>query len=120
MSPPPPRREHHERGRGERPEREPIDPMQALERLYAKKVITLEEGQAAAKLIDANAVFPAPPRPAAAPASPASSTAPSVPMTPDAAEKGGAESSSSSNGGGPEAERVPPATDVAATERSPE
>ena len=47
----------------------PHDAIGALERLYAKNVITLEEGQAAARLImkDDAYVFPPPPRPAPAP-----------------------------------------------------
>lgn len=52
--------------------RDPNEAMAALERLYAKQVVTLEEAQAAAKLItgDANAVFPAP-KPASPAAQPA-------------------------------------------------
>ncbi|HUR69547.1 MAG TPA: hypothetical protein VM370_09905 [Candidatus Thermoplasmatota archaeon] len=56
------------------------DALAALERLYHKKVVTLEEAQAAAKLIDANAVFP-PPAPARAPAPPAPPAPPSTPET---------------------------------------
>lgn len=45
----------------------------ALERLYAKNVITLEEGQAAARAIarDEAYVFPSPPKPAEAKPEPA-------------------------------------------------
>ena len=47
----------------------PHEAIGALERLYAKNVITLEEGQAAARLImkDDAYVFPPPPRPAPGP-----------------------------------------------------
>jgi len=53
------------------PPRDPHEAMAALERLYAKKVVTLEEAQAAAKLLtgDPSTVFPPPksqPAPAAA------------------------------------------------------
>jgi hypothetical protein len=52
------------------PGREGNEALAALERLYAKNVITLEEAQEAAKLItdDPNTPFPAP-RPAAKPPS---------------------------------------------------
>lgn len=48
------------------------DAMASLERLYAKKVVTLEEAQAAARLLtgDPNAAFPPPP-----PAAPAKDAA---------------------------------------------
>lgn len=47
----------------------PHDAIGALERLYAKNVITLEEGQVAARLImkDDAYVFPTPPRPTPTP-----------------------------------------------------
>ena len=61
--------------------RDPNDGLAALERLYAKKVVTLEEAQAAAKLLtgDPNAVFPPPKPPPAPPAAPApAATAPAA------------------------------------------
>lgn len=56
------------------PAQGPQDALQALERLYQKKAITLEEGKAAARLLarDDAYEFPAPrPEPAPTPAEPA-------------------------------------------------
>ena len=70
--------------------RDPHEALTALERLYAKKVVTLQEAQAAAKLImgDANAVFPprVPPKPAptVAPPPPDETTASGEPAHPPA------------------------------------
>lgn len=51
------------------------DAIAALERLYAKKVITLEEGQAAARLLTGDPAYAFPP-PAAPPEPPAAEAAP--------------------------------------------
>jgi len=58
------------------PGRDPNEALSALERLYQKKVVTLEEAQAAVRFItgDESATFPPPaPPPAPAPPSPVSS-----------------------------------------------
>jgi len=72
----------------------PHDAIGALERLYAKNVITLEEGQVAARLImkDDAFVFPPPPRAAPTP-EPTPAPAPS-------AEVDGTPPDSSGNGDG--------------------
>lgn len=64
------------------PTRDPQDALSALERLYQRKVVTLEEAQAAARFItgDEGAVFPPP----------ASPPPPEVPPAPDTSGKAAA------------------------------
>lgn len=67
------------------PTREAQDALSALERLYRRKVVSLDEAQAAARFItgDENAVFPPPAPPPPPPSAPA--PAPPPPPAEDAA-----------------------------------
>lgn len=64
----------------------PREALHALERLYAKKLVTLEEGRAAARAItkDDSYAFPQPPKPPEPPGSP--DPAPEEPASPAAPE----------------------------------
>ena len=78
----------------------PDEALGALARLYAKKVITLEEGQAAARAItrDEGYAFPQPPKPAASPpAAPAHEPA----APPEGAPQGAVEPSTNGDGSSP-------------------
>lgn len=79
----------------------PHEALSALERLYAKKIITLEEGQAAARAItkDDSYAFPQPPKAPEPPAAPV--PAPGEPAAPAPAAPEGAGPSPNGDGTSP-------------------